>query len=54
MHVTASAPAWLTARATSTMRSVFALSFAQHGRPATSTTASITAADVSGSWAMIP
>ena len=51
--VTASAPAACTASATSTMRSVFGLSFAQRGRPQPSV-AAITAADISLSWAKIP
>jgi hypothetical protein len=52
MQVTASAPAAATAPATSTMRSVLALSFAQRGRPATAV-AAMTAADSSASWAKI-
>ena len=50
MHVTASAPAAATAPATSTMRSVLALSFAHLGRPHAAV-AAITSADSSGSWA---
>ena len=52
MHVTASAPAAATAPATSTIRSVLALSFAQRGRPQPAV-AAITSADSSGSWAKI-
>ena len=52
MQVTASAPAPITASATSMMRSVFALSFAHRGRPHTAV-AAITSADSDASWAKI-